>query len=436
MTKLSRIAGRVRKSTFVKNVAVLSGGTAMAQLIALFSAPIISRLYEPSDFGILAIYIISASILNVVSALTYERALVLPGEQKQANALLLVCFIALTTITAFAVLLFTLLHDDIAILLDAPQVSFWLLFVPITVFVSGLTLILRNWLIRSKSFKSLAAAGFITAGSTALFKILAGLFWEDKAGGLILATLAGFILSALYLVFMTYRTARPKIRNTTIADLKSIAYEYRKFPLYNSWSNLLNVISQRGITLLFAGLYPPDQLGSYAYAKALLDRPIQLVAQSVNKVYLIKAAQEVNRNKAIISGFMKITAGLAAIGFIPFLIAGLFGNHIFAFVLGEQWFESGRYAQLLSPWLFMLFINRPATGIYTVLQKLELLLYYNILLNISRFSVVFAGWYFWNSSYVSIALFSAIGIAFNLFYIGYAYFLARQNQNSAKTLAK
>ena len=43
------------KNAFARGVSVLVGGTAGAQLLTILAAPLLTRLYGPEDFGLVAV---------------------------------------------------------------------------------------------------------------------------------------------------------------------------------------------------------------------------------------------------------------------------------------------------------------------------------------------------------------------------------------------
>ena len=51
---------------FLKAVSVLMGGTAFAQLLSVLITPLLTRLYSPNDFALLAIYISLHAIFSVI----------------------------------------------------------------------------------------------------------------------------------------------------------------------------------------------------------------------------------------------------------------------------------------------------------------------------------------------------------------------------------
>ena len=86
------LKNKFKSESAVKSVFLLAGGTAIGQAIYVFVTPILSRLYSPSDFGVLAIYAALLSILGTFTSLSYHLAIPLPEEDASAiNLLVLSC---------------------------------------------------------------------------------------------------------------------------------------------------------------------------------------------------------------------------------------------------------------------------------------------------------------------------------------------------------
>src|SRR4051794_19939913 len=66
-----RSAGAEFLSSTAGSVVKLAGGTAAAQLLVVALAPVISRLYDPQDFGLLGVFVALVTILNFVGTLGY-----------------------------------------------------------------------------------------------------------------------------------------------------------------------------------------------------------------------------------------------------------------------------------------------------------------------------------------------------------------------------
>lgn len=65
---------------------VLVGGTTGAQLLAVLAAPLLTRLYTPEDFGLLAVYASLLGLIAVIASLRYELAIPLPTDDTEAAA--------------------------------------------------------------------------------------------------------------------------------------------------------------------------------------------------------------------------------------------------------------------------------------------------------------------------------------------------------------
>ena len=60
---IKKISNFITNSPFTKNVLTLAGGTGFAQIITIFTAPIITRIYSPSDYGILGLYMMVTGLV-------------------------------------------------------------------------------------------------------------------------------------------------------------------------------------------------------------------------------------------------------------------------------------------------------------------------------------------------------------------------------------
>ena len=62
----------VGTATFQKNLRVVFGANVMAQIIMVLSAPLIARLFGPSDFGVLALYLSLTTVLGSISTFRFD----------------------------------------------------------------------------------------------------------------------------------------------------------------------------------------------------------------------------------------------------------------------------------------------------------------------------------------------------------------------------
>ena len=59
---------RLRNSQFVKNVALLLSGNVIGQLIPILASVLLTRLYSPNDFAVLAYFLTITGIVSVIAS--------------------------------------------------------------------------------------------------------------------------------------------------------------------------------------------------------------------------------------------------------------------------------------------------------------------------------------------------------------------------------
>src|SRR5690606_34831965 len=76
--------GVIRRNRFFNNVIVAMTGVAAAQLITFLLMPVITRLYTPQDFGLLATFTALIGILAPLATLSYTNAISIPKDDDNA----------------------------------------------------------------------------------------------------------------------------------------------------------------------------------------------------------------------------------------------------------------------------------------------------------------------------------------------------------------
>ena len=72
------------KSEFSRDVLTLMTGSTIAQAIPIAITPILTRLYMPEDFGVLALFVAVTAILGSIANGCYEFAIMLPEQDEDS----------------------------------------------------------------------------------------------------------------------------------------------------------------------------------------------------------------------------------------------------------------------------------------------------------------------------------------------------------------
>ena len=66
--------------------------------------------------------------------------------------------------------------------------------------------------------------------------------------------------------------------------------QFRKFPLIDAWSNLMNVISWQLPALMLSGFFSPVIAGLYTLGFQMIQMPMSFIGGSISQVFLQRGA--------------------------------------------------------------------------------------------------------------------------------------------------
>ena len=110
-------ARKFKENDFAKNIVTLLTGTTAAQIIPFALSPILTRLYSPDDFGVLALFFSICSILSVVAAGRYELSIVIPEKDEEAANIVALSIFVSVIFALFLQIVFAVFNSGIALLL-------------------------------------------------------------------------------------------------------------------------------------------------------------------------------------------------------------------------------------------------------------------------------------------------------------------------------
>lgn len=401
------------KRPFIRNVATVATGTAASQAIAMAFTPLITRLYGPEAFGLVGIFMSVVSLLGTVAAFGYPIAVVLPKFDADALGIARLSIyigLGMALLTTIALYFF---GADILSLLNAEAITAFVYLIPMAMFFSVLGGVLGQWLIREKAFALTAKYGVFTTLLISSVKTGLG-FLQPTAMVLIVTNTAGSLIGTL----LTYWGWRKYAAKHTIAQtlyqpattLRQLARQYRDFPLLRTPQNLINAMSQSLPVLLLASYFGTSAAGQYTIAIAVLGMPAGLIGGSVMAVFYPRINEAIQNGENARTLIIKATVGMAATGALPFLAIIVAGPFLFEFLFGEEWQTAGVYAQWLSLWLFLQYVNKPAVSAIPALRLQKGLLVYELFSTGTKFLALWLGFIFFKNDVVAIALFSIFGV--------------------------
>ncbi|WP_018866775.1 MULTISPECIES: oligosaccharide flippase family protein [unclassified Thioalkalivibrio] len=360
-----RLKRLLPKNRFARSVSVLAGGTAAGQIIVVAASPILTRLYSPEDFGLLAVYAGLLGILGVIASLRYQLAIPLPESDEEAASVVVLSLLVVLGMTAVSAVIVWIWGGPITATLNTPALEPYLWLLPIGLFLIGVYQVFNYWAIRVKAFPAIARTKLTQALS------MVGVQLGGYALGpvaLLLGQVSGQAAGTSSLGLLAIRRKWATFRKVRLTDIRWSASRYRRFPIYSSWSGVFNKTGTELPAILFAALFSPAVAGIYMLAHRVLAMPMSLLGKAIADVFF-SSASKANRDGSLATLVSGIHTKMAHIAMPPALLLLLLGPDLFAFAFGDPWRQAGQFAQWMAPFLYIQFVTSPLSTLHSVVEK-------------------------------------------------------------------
>ncbi|MDD5571451.1 MAG: oligosaccharide flippase family protein [Bacteroidales bacterium] len=418
-------------SEYTRNVLTLMTGSVVAQAIPLAFSPVLSRIFTPNDFGVLAFFMSVVSIIATVVTLKYETAIILP-EKDEDSANLVGLSVILSFIISFISLIVVVVFNKAISDFSADnknEISKWLYFVPVSVLFIGLYNSLNYWSNRKSQYKRLAASRIVQSGSMTGFQIGVGLL-RKSALGLLFGEIAGRVFSTLYLAKVIWKEDKGNIKSIKKQKMKEQFKRYKSFPIFSLPADITNVVSNQVPIFMLGKFFGGTVLGSYAFMDKILSAPLSLIVRSILDVFKQRASEDYVKNGNCLKIFLKTYKALVLIAVVPTLIIFFIAPPAFDFIFGSNWRMAGEYARILSLLFFFRFTVSPLSYVVYIAEKQKYDLIWQLCLLLITI-IVFSIGVIYKDVKIGLILFS---VSYSLMYVVYwfmSYKFAKGNNTNS-----
>ncbi|RQW26454.1 polysaccharide biosynthesis protein [Rhodobacteraceae bacterium CH30] len=392
---------------FARNVMTLAGGAAIAQFLPLAASPLLTRLYTPAEFGVLAIYVAWLSNLAVLMTGRYDMAIVLPDDEQRAANLMglsLWLSLALSLLVLLAVLAG---HHELSALAQAPALSDLLLWLPLSLLLAGGMQAWNSWNNRHQRYRANAGGRMALALGMTATQLGAG-FAGLGALGLVLGQLVG---QGASLVVQAWHDIRHRFgwrQDVSRPGMREVARMYSEFPRINAPHAFIGALQDTLAVTLLTLLSGSVTVGLYGLMMRVLKMPAALVGQAVAQVAYRDMAAAKNRGESLLPYLNKTLAILSALALPPFFVIMLWGDSLFAWVFGEDWRMAGNYARALSPYILFHFVASPLGMVPLVINRQRTAFAFTVAGSALFLSALWGGFVFWQDVSAAFALVSVV----------------------------
>lgn len=417
------------QSQFVRNVAKLVLGTGLAQVITFVAAPVIARLYGPESFGQQSALLALVNPIMILASLAFPVAIVVAHSEREALVLERLALWGSLLISPFVLLVF-LWHDGWLLrLLGLGDLGPYAPLVPLLVMLTTMNTSSGYALTRYKAFGLSARAAIAAALIGNAIKVVFG-FIHPSTLTLIVGTAIGWMVTPILAARMRRRLV-PAGGGIGIAELKAAARAHRDFPLLRAPQIFIYTLSQALPVVSLTASFGAAAAGHYAFALAMTVAPITLIGNAVQSVLYPKLTETARAGKDTTAPLLRATGGLLVLGIPAFVPIMLFGPALFTLLLGADWRDSGVFAALLSPWLWLGLANRPAVSLIPALGLQGGLLIYEVFSTVAKVIAIVIGAQYLKDPVWTVALFSAAGSAAYIGLIVWVILASRRRKTGA-----
>ncbi|MDA1529863.1 lipopolysaccharide biosynthesis protein [Bacillus cereus group sp. TH260-2LC] len=389
---LGNIKKRIGSNSYLKNIFIIASGTALGQLIAFLASPIISRIYSPSDFGIVSVYSSILAVFLVIASLRYEFAISLPKRDEDAINLVTLSLIIVIILSLFSgIVIWIMSNLEITrIYLNKLGLYKWL--IPISILGMGSYQVLNYWAIRKSEYKLIAKTKITQNVSQVATYISVGLF---KSGpiGLILGDIIGKTSGVRNFCSLILKENKNLFKSIKIKEIIKVGKRYKEFPLISSVSSVINILGLQIAPIAFVLLFGEREAGLYSFGHKMITIPLMVLGQAVAQVYIGEVSKVVKgKKKELKPFFVNTIKKLFLIGIVPIVVLSVGGRLLFSIVFGSEWGEAGYFLQLMSPMYLAFFIVFPISQTLNILEMQKKQFIWDLLrlvLVITIFSVVY-----------------------------------------------
>ncbi|EJL6271209.1 lipopolysaccharide biosynthesis protein, partial [Vibrio cholerae] len=356
--------------SFSKNVLTLMTGTGIAQAIPIAIIPILTRMFSPEDFGLLALYAACVSILGVVATGRYEIAIMLPKDDEDARLLLQLSMLFALFVSLLISIPISIWNAQIAHFLGNEDIAVWLYLVPVSVLFTGIYQALTYWNNRQKKFINTAVSRVNQSLFQGFAQTLLGFL--QVSGGLIWGQFIGIVSGSIYLLKKD-RNYKSLIRKSKINSIQKQGIKYHKFPTYGVWGALCDAGAVQMPVILLTKFYSNSVTGMFSLTFRVLNMPTSIISSAIaqvlfQKVVEISQTEPEKLNLYIIKMFL-----LLFVIYLPAVpILFIWGENLFSIIFGNEWSQAGVYAGYLVIAIAVRFAVSPLSAVLGLEQNIKM----------------------------------------------------------------
>jgi O-antigen/teichoic acid export membrane protein len=350
----------------LRGFASIVTGSVAGQALILVAYPLLARLYDPGDFGLLTVFSAMVSMIAVACTGSLEVAVPLPEEDRDAAAVAWagLAFVAGTGLLTAIVGLVA--AAPLAALLGVPRLAAYWWLVPLTVLAMGTYLVLSEWMIRDQSYGALGRRNLWQGVGQVATQLGLGALGVRPVG-LLLGLAAGRMAGLGGLLSRRGLLRQPQPSG---ASMRAAVRRFRRFPLIAMPSSLINSAGLEVPLLLVAALYGDVRAGLLGLTVRVISGPSRVIGQPTYQVFSGESSAAIRAASGTLGRTVRTSVRrLLLVGAVPAAVLLVVGPALFGLVFGAGWTDAGEYARVLALAYLAQFAVAPVSPTMFLLER-------------------------------------------------------------------
>ena len=392
------------RSLFRSNFIKVASANAFAQALPIVVAPILTRLYLPSDFGTSALF---AALFGVISAFATMRidwlVSTVKNDKSASNIFIVgIIHVILVSIIICMIKLFSL-HKFVSFV-KWQLIDNYLWLLPVALVGAGIQIMLSGWFVRMGNLSPIAASTIRQSLGGTSINVMGGIL-SSGAGGLIVSA---SVNPWLGVITLSKRANQSLEKYQDQLTLLSIYVNFKNIFKKYIVSGLTGIVNTCGLllpTLLISVYFTSTELGWYALMQRLATGPIGILTGALGQSFWAEARRLAMHDPVRLKKlFLKTTKHLALISLFVSIIC-LAGPLYIGPIFGmEKWAGAGVILAALTPFVVSQIVVSTLSSIIVIYGEENWLFFWDLIRTILIVSV------FVLSDYYSLQFVNAIRI--------------------------
>lgn len=394
----------------IKNVAKVSLGALLGQLISIVSLPFITRIYGADTIGLWTIINACSCILVTVGDLGLQNVLMMCNETEVKKSYSVVTVISIAISIAGCPVVFIYSYFQAGELNSSVLSTLFVLFYAIALVQTNMLAVLLN---REKRYDVIMINSLVRFGGVATLSILFGMLGLRRYG-YFLANMLGQAFTVFYMYYHLDNLFTKVEYHDSIKFIK----ENINYVKYQMPAGITATLRTELPNLLIGALFGNKMLGYFSVSQKLLTIPITFLGQSIGKVFYQKAA-EMKRMCQPINKFVErnINRGML-LAAMPMILFAAVGDVAIVLYFGAEYAIGGVICRIIAFRSLFNFISTSVQGIDIVLDRQHYVFFACASQTFLSVIAVFVGYYLFESIYAVSVL---LVVGFSIVQIVYFY---------------